>query len=163
MNPKCCCNGGADLVAAPTKSYCHKASCSNATEVGASKQGTGGPHFWDAFINDMPCLNCGHRRPPALRSHLGSLLWILVGDPGCYCNGGTDLGAATTRASCHKASCSGATEVGASKQGTGGPHFWIAFVTGMPCLNCGQRRSPACLISFWVLILDPCFESQMLL
>ena len=41
-----------------------------------------------------PCLNCGHRRPPALWSHFGFLFRIIVLDAGCYCNGGADLGAA---------------------------------------------------------------------
>ena len=53
----CFCNGGTDLGAATTQASCHKTSCSD-----ASKQGTLGPHFWNAFINGNPCLNCRHRR-----------------------------------------------------------------------------------------------------
>ena len=96
------------VMAAPTlvppqqRAPCHKASCSGATKVDATNQGTVDLHFWDAFIKNNPCLNCGHRRPPALWFHFGFLFRIIVLDPKCYCNGGADLGAAAARASGHQ-------------------------------------------------------------
>ena len=77
LHPQCLCNGGGCLGAATTKASCDKTSCSGATEVGASKQGSVDPTSGTRLSKGNPCLNCGHRRPPALWCHfVGFLFWI---------------------------------------------------------------------------------------